>query len=124
MRGFIRLRTIIFLAGIAAVVVVTMAYGRMGLAYYRIKQEAIQLANSGVVQLESDSVSLDRFLVNVQQRTGITLTRSDVAVKRDRETNAVTIDVHVTLPITFILVNRTEYKPFVIHVEAKRMKDF
>jgi hypothetical protein len=124
MRGFIRLRTIVFLAAIAAVVVVVLAYGRMGLTYYRVKQEAIQLANSDLVQLESSSTAFDRFLLDVHQRTGITLTRSDVAVKHDRARGVVSVDVSVTLPITYILLNRTEYKPYVIHIEAKRIKDY
>ena len=124
MRGFIRLRTLVFLALCAALVVVVLAYGRMGLAYYRIKQEAIQLANSELVQPETQSNGVDQFLFNVKNRTNLTLTRSDVAVKQVQGGDATLVEVRVVIPVKFELVNRTRYMPFLIQVEAKRLKDY
>lgn len=125
MRGFIRLRTVVFLALCGALAVVVLAYGRMGLKYYRVKQEAIQLANSEIVAPEAESQTIDRFLFNVKDRTDLTLTRSDVAIKHHKEDpNLVTVEIHVVIPVTFVLVNRTKYQPFVITVEAKRLKDY
>ncbi len=124
MRGFIRLRTLVFLALCAALVVVALAYGRMALKYYRIKQEAIQLANSELVQPETQTNSVDQFLFNVKNRTDLTLTRSDVAVKQTKGSDTLMVEVHVVIPVTFPLVNRTRYQPFVIRVEAKRIKEY
>jgi hypothetical protein len=125
MRGFIRLRTLVLLALCGAAAVVVLAYGRMGLKYYRIKQEAIQLANSGIVEPEAETQRVDQFLFNVKNRTDLTLTRTDVAVKRDRKTpDLVTVDVHVVIPVEFAVVKRIKYQPFVIHVEAKRIKNY
>ncbi|MEZ0314854.1 MAG: hypothetical protein ACAI38_24040 [Myxococcota bacterium] len=124
MRGFIRLRTLVFLALCAALAVVVLAYGRMALKYYRIKQEAIQLANSELVKPETQANGVDQFLFNVKNRTDLTLTRSDVAVKQVAGSESLTVEVHVVIPVTFVIVNRTRYMPFIIQVEAKRLKDF
>ena len=124
MRGFIRLRTLVFLALCAALVVVALAYGRMALKYYRIKQEAIQLANSELVHPETQANGVDQFLFNVKNRTDLTLTRSDVAVKQLPGGDAILVEIHVVIPVRFEVVNRTKYMPFVIQVEAKRLKDY
>ncbi len=122
MRGFIRLRTLVFLALCAGLVVVGLAYGRMALKYYRIKQEAIQLANSELVQPETVANGVDQFLFNVKNRTDLTLTRSDVAVKQVQGGDTVLVEVRVAIPVKFEVLNRTRYMPFVIQVEAKRLK--
>ncbi len=125
MRGFISMRTLIYLIVFAALGVVALAYGRMGLAYYRIKQEAIQLANNEIIAPQDESMSIGRLMNNVQDRTGLTLTRSDVVIKRDKyDPDIVKVDVHVVIPVTFAPLQKTKYQPFVISVQAKRLKAY
>ena len=125
MRGFVSLKTLIYLIVLAALGVAILAYGRMGLAYYRIKQECITLANNEIVAPEEEAVATGRLMSNVQNRTGLTLTRNDVVIKRDRnEPDAVTVDVHVVIPVTFTPLEKTKYYPFVISVQAKRLKAY
>lgn len=124
MRGFIRLRTLITLLVLAAAGIAAVAYGRMGLAYYRIKQECIEVANSGLSLSISDRDAIERLITKVQQRTGITLTRSDVVIRRDRAKATVSVEIRTALPVEFPLVNQTIYRPALIRVEAERIKDY
>lgn len=125
MRGFVSLKTLIYLIVFAALGVVTIAYGRVALNYYRIKQEANSLANNEIVAPEEEALAVSRLLTNVQNRTGLTLTRNDIVIKRDRnEPDAVTVDIHVVIPATFSPLQKTRYYPFVISVKEKRLKAY
>jgi hypothetical protein len=124
MRGFIRIRTLLWLAAFTAVGVVGLAYGRAGILYYRIDQEARELANAQVAGLLSEKDAVTRFIASVDRRTKLTLERDAILVERDRQENSVTVQIRVDLPVHFLIIDKTIYRPTLVKAKQIRLSEY
>ena len=124
MRGFIRFRTLVWLIVLFAVGVVAIGYGRAYIQYYRIDQETHELANMIISGQANERKAVQQFIEDVQRRCNIVVERDDIDVQQSRMDQSVTAVIRVTLPIHFLVIDKTIYKRALVKVTEKRLTEY
>lgn len=97
-RGFIRLKTFVYLILIAAFGVGAYTGFPYAKKRFELKREVVKLANQCMRPDRDIEHAIDRFMTTVADKLSFTLYRSDIFVEPDREFDTVEIRVRALVP--------------------------
>ncbi|MFC1610901.1 hypothetical protein ACFL6C_08075 [Myxococcota bacterium] len=122
-RGYTQMTKVVLLLLVAAAIYLSIAFWPVAKSYYRIRQDAVRLAN---LMLKSDidhEAHIRRFLEETYARDGVMVARPDVDLDR-RTKGLVDISIRLTLPYQYPFTGTNHFWNTTVEVSAERIRGY